>query len=400
MLETNTYTNNRTFYRRSVSNVRGPNIVGGHVTFELPTTDNKVDTKFGFDFAHDHWLGGKTLTQTTDFTTGATTDNGFPRTGREMTQSNIGAFVLSEWAVTPRWKLSAGARYDRYLTDTEIAFLPSEDLRPLFESARNSTTGALTGSVGTSFFVTDHLELTGSYGTGFHMPWHSEMFSAGWNGTSYTIPNPELKPEYSTTGEIGMRMHLPNAFLDVSAYRSSYRNFMQSAQSTYLGMPATQTQNVGKSLIEGVDISGKWQINPRVNLHGGVGYVRGTNRTSGEPLAGLAPWSGNLGVQYVGGGDAWSVTGEVQFAAGQKRYNARTEYPAGGYGVVNVYGQVQLDRFGIGTKNTQLMLGVTNLFDKTYRSASTSSNMSFPQSMQNPLVAPGRSINVTLRTRF
>ncbi len=400
MLETNTYTPSTSTRKRTVSNVRGPNIVGGRISFELPDNPYQLNTSFGVDFAHDHWLGTKALTETTNTATGASTSTGFVRNGREMTQSNVGAFVLSEWAATQRLKLTAGARYDYYLTDTEIAFLGSEDLRPLFEAARNTKTSALTGSIGSSYFVNDVVELTGSYGTGFHMPWHSEMFSSGWNGSSYTIPNPELKPEYSTTAELGTRLHLNQAYIDFTAYRSMYRNFMETVQSTYLGLPATQTRNVGKARVQGFEASAKWQANRHWNLHGSLAYVRGTNRLTDKPLAGLAPWSGSLGAQYVSPGDVWSLGGEVQFAKGQSRYNAKTEYPAGGYGVVNLYSQIQLDRLGWGSKNTQLALGVTNLFDKQYRSASTSSNMSYPQSLLNPLTAPGRSVNVTLRTKF
>lgn len=101
----------------------------------------------------------------------------------------------------------------------------------------------------------------------------------------------------------------------------------------------------------------------------------------------------------MGAGNVWSVNGEVQFSKGQSRY-AKTEYPTAGYGVVNLFTLVQLDKLGIGSKNTQLALGVTNLFNKQYRSASTSSNVNYPESMLNPLIAPGRSVNVTLRTKF
>ena len=397
MLDTNTVT--ASTFKKTTSNVRGPNIIGGSMAFELPTTASNVDTSFGFEFAHDHWLGTKSRTQTTHLATGSITDTGFARNGREMTQSNIGSFVLSEWKVTPQWKLTGGARYDYYNTDTEVGYLASEDLRPLYEAARNSKTKALTGSIGTSYFATDKVELTGSYGTGFHMPWHSQMFNSGWNGSSYTIPNPKLKPEYSTTAELGMRLHLNTAYVDISAYRSMYRNYMETVQSTYLSMPASQTQNVGKARTEGLEVSGKWQLNDYLNLHGNVAYVRGTNRLTGQPLAGLAPWVGSLGAQYVGAGNVWSVNGEVQFSKGQSRY-AKTEYPTAGYGVVNLFTLVQLDKLGIGSKNTQLALGVTNLFNKQYRSASTSSNVNYPESMLNPLIAPGRSVNVTLRTKF
>lgn len=399
MLDTHVYTNNGNNLRKTSNNVRGPNIVGGSVAFELPTTASGLDTSFGFEFAHDHWLGSKSRTQTTNYASGAKTDTGLQRNGRAMTQTNLGAFALTEWKLSPQWKLTAGARYDYYNTDTEIAFLANESLRPLYEAARNSKTGALTGSIGSSYFATETLELTGSYGTGFHMPWHSEMFSSGWNGSSYTIPNPELKPEYSTTAELGARLHLSKAYVDFSAYRSMYRNYMETAQSSYLGLPASQTQNVGQALTEGFEASGRWQLNEQLNLHGSLAYVRGSNRLSGEALQGLAPWSGSLGAQYVGRGDVWAITGELQFAKGQSRH-AKSEYPAAGYGVVNLYSQVQLDKLGWGSKNTQLALGITNLFDKQYRSASTSSNVNYPESMLNPLLSPGRSINVTLRTKF
>lgn len=381
------------------NHVRGPNIFGGNISFELPTVNN-VDTQFGFEFANDHWLGSRTRTQK-ELADGSRTDSGFTRNGREMTQSNVAAFALSEWSVTPRWKLTGGARYDHYRTETEIAFL-NPNLVPVFEANNNAKTSALTGSIGTSYFLTDTVELTGSYGTSFHMPWHSELFNAGWDAatSTYTLPNPELKPEYASTAEIGARFHLETAYVDVSAYRSMYRNFMESTRTTYLGQDAIQTSNIGKARIQGVEASGKWQLNERVNLHGNLAYVHGTNRRTGRPIQGLAPWFGSVGAQYVGAGDAWAMTGEVQFSKGQSRFDATTEYPADGYGVVNIFGQIQLDKLGLTSRNTQLAIGVTNLFDKQYRSASTSSNMKAAESMLNPLLNPGRSINLTLRTQF
>lgn len=396
-IDTHTLTSSR--HTIATNHVRGPNIFGGSLAFDLPTTHN-VDTQFGFEFANDHWLGSRERTQVAN-TNGTHSDTGFIRNGREMTQSNVAAFALSEWHATPRWKLTGGARYDQYRTKTEIAFLNS-NLLPIFEANNNAKTSAFTGSLGSSYFLTDTVELTGSYGNSFHMPWHSELFSAGWNATTntYTLPNPELKPEYATTAEIGARFHLEKAYVDVSAYRTMYRNFMESTQTTYLGQNATQTNNVGKALIQGVEASGKWQLNERINLHGNVAYVHGSNRLTGRPLQGLAPWFGTIGTQYVGVGDAWAITGEIQFSKGQTRFDAANEYPASGYGVVNVFGQMQLDKLGFASRNTQLSVGITNLFDKQYRSASTSSNVKNPESMLNPLLNPGRSINLTLRTKF
>ena len=386
----------------ATSHIRGPNIVGGSISFELPTVHD-IDTKFGMEFAHDRWLGNESASVVTNATTGAPISNSaLKRSGRSMTQSNFGSFVLSEWKVTPRWKLTGGARWDYYLTDTEVNFYNNnQTLRQALEAGRNTSTTALTGSIGSSYFVTDTVEVTGSYGSGFHMPWHSEMFNASYSDGKYTIPNPALKPEYATTAEIGTRLHLDNAYVDVSAYRTMYRDYIGTAKSTTDTLnDTTQNINIGKVRVQGIDASAKWQLNDHWNLHGNIAYVHGTDRITDKPLEGLAPWTGAVGAQYVGAGNAWAVTGEVQFAKGQTHYNASKEHPTAGYGVVNLYGQLQLDKLGFGGKNTQLVMGVTNLFDTTYRSASTSSVPTSAFSQLNPLVNPGRSVNLTLRTKF
>lgn len=400
-LETVTISNGGATEKRQVNNIRGPNIFGGHITFDTQRNAAGLALSTGLDFAHDHWLGNRSHIRVTNNKTGMTTDNGNPRTGREMHQFNVGAFALADWEITPDWTVNMGARYNYYKSDTEIAFLENEALRPAFEAAKNTKTHAWTGSIGTSYFLNDVVELTASYGSGFRMPWHIQMYSSGWDGENYTIPNPKLKPEYSTTAEIGMRLHLNDAFVDLAAFEARYRNFLETTQTTYLGLPATQTQNIGKARIRGLELSGKWQLNSQINLHGNLSYVHGVNRNTNRALTGLAPWSGTLGAQYVGANDAWAVTGEVQFAKGQTRWDPATEYRAAGYGLVNAYAQFQLDRMGFEQlKNTQIVLGVTNLFDKEYRSASTSSVMSRPMSSLNPLVSPGRSLNLTLRSHF
>ena len=108
-----------------------------------------------------------------------------------------------------------------------------------------------------------------------------------------------------------------------------------------------------------------------------------------------------MGLQYVGANEAYALSGEVQWAKGQSRYDARTEYPAAGFGVVNLYAQLQLDKLGLPQAgNTQVVVGVNNLFDRAYRTAATSSNVAYAMTDLNPLLEPGRSFSVTLRTRF
>lgn len=69
--------------------------------------------------------------------------------------------------------------------------------------------------------------------------------------------------------------------------------------------------------------------------------------------------------------------------------------------MVNLYAQLQLDKLGLPrVGNTQAVLGISNLFNRAYRSAATASNVNYPMTDQNPLLQPGRSFNLTLRSRF
>lgn len=384
------------------SNVIGPVVYGGSVAATVPWAD--TETTFGMDFMHERRPGSESRSDTTvraaDGTT-TTTGTNYTKTGPNQYQTNVGAFLTSAWKLTPKWTATAGGRFDWFRSDVDLDALPSQNLLQAFRAAQNSTQTAATGSLGLSYKATEIIELLGSVGTSFRMPWTSEMFSAAYTGTSYTIPNPDLKPERATNMEVGGRLHLERATVNLTVFRSNYRDFLENTVTTYQGLPATQRSNVGEARIQGLELDWRWQMTRQINLYGNASYLHATNRTTGRPLASIAPMSGLMGVQYVGANEAYALSGELQWAKGQSRYDARSEYPASGFGVVNLYAQFQLDRLGMPQLgNTQLVFGVNNLFDNAYRTAATSSNVAYAMTNLNPLLEPGRSVSLTLRTRF
>lgn len=378
------------------NHVIGPVATGGRVAATIPWKN--LDTIVGLDFMHERRPGSERNTITT--TSAGTTSTGFSQSEPNQYQTNIGAFANSTWHVAPKWTLTAGARYDWFKSDVNLDHLASPNLVNIFKQVQNSTETATTGSLGLSYQATDVVELLGSVGTSFRMPWTSEMFTSGYTGSSYTIPNPELKPERGTNIELGTQFHFDQATVGITGFHTDYRNFIQTTQTTYEGLAATQRQNIGKARIQGLETNWRWQFRQDMNFYGNASYLRGTNRTTDLPLANIAPYSGLLGLQYIGQNQAYSVSGELVWAKGQSRY-ASTEYPTGGYGVMNMYAELQLDRLGFTQfKNTQLILGISNLFDKSYVSAATASNMSYARSYINPLENQGRSFNATLKIRF
>lgn len=379
------------------NHVIGPWVYGGRLAARSSAGNAELD--YGLDFMDERRPGSESNQTVT--TASGSTSTGYVKSGPNQYQSNVGAFVDGQWKPASRWTLSAGARLDWFKSDVGLSPLPSADLLEAFRAAQDSEQSATTGSLGLSYQATEVIELVASAGTSFRMPWTSEMFSSGYTGSSYTIPNPNLKPERGRNGEAGVRLHFERASAGLTLFRSDYRNFLENVTTSYMGLPATQRRNVGRARIQGVEGDWRWQIDARTNLYGNASYLHATNRTTDQPLISIAPLSGLLGAQYLGTGEAWSLNGELQWAKGQSRYNASSEYPAAGYGVVNLSAEFQLDRLGLPKLgNTQLVVGVSNLFDRSYRTAATTSNVGYAMTDLNPLLEPGRSFDLTLRTRF
>lgn len=385
------------------SKVIGPMVFGGRAAGVIPW--GQTETTIGTDFIRERRPGTESRSTTTvrnavgAITSVIDTPNG--KTGPDQYQTNLGAFINTDWNPSSAWTVTAAGRFDYVNSDVGLSPLPSANLLPAFRAAQDSSETATTGSLGVVFRPAQMLELVGSAGTSFRMPWTNEMFSSGYTGTSYTIPNPGLKPERGVNVETGFRLKFPDATLAVTAFQSKFRDFLQNVTSTYQGLPATQRQNVGRATIKGLEAEWRWQLDRRVNVFGNATYLHATDTTANTPLPSIAPFGGRVGVQYVGPAQAYAITGEWQWAKGKSRINAAQEYPSGGYGAFNVFAELQLNRLGLPqVGNTQLVLGVTNLFDKAYRGAATSSNRSYALSDLNPLLEPGRSVNLSLRTRF
>ena len=62
-------------------------------------------------------------------------------------------------------------------------------------------------------------------------------------------------PERGVTLEGGARLHVADAELKVTAFETHYENFLQAVAVTFNGAGGfTQTQNVGKAEVTGVEL--------------------------------------------------------------------------------------------------------------------------------------------------
>ena len=404
--DTTLSTVNNTVATRTVtssSHVMGPLVYGGRVQGTMPFQGplGEWKTTIGADTFREERPGSEQWSQTVtrnaaDRVT-SVTYSGNAKSGPDTSQTNVGAFVLNEWTPFRALTLSAGGRYDWFNTTSDLSPIPAV-MVPTFIGRDNVTNTAPTGSFGLVYRVLPMLDLIGNVATSFRQPTNSEMYSA----SATTVPNPYLEPEKGVTYEGGFNVHTDSGNVKITAYNSRYENFLQTVAVRYQGAAGyTQTQNVAEAEVKGIELEGRWQATPQINVFGSAAYTYGTNLTTGVPLPYIAPFRGRVGVQYVAADASYSVMGVVDWATQKSRIDASQEYETAAYAVPKIYATLHLGKLVSPTLgDTKLILGLENIFDTAYRDASTFANVSYPQSLTNPLLEVGRNFTVKVQHTF
>ena len=157
-------------------------------------------------------------------------DNGIIDGSYNETLDNSAAYLQYQW------------RNDRY----DVLVSAREDDHSVYGQ---HNTGRVTLG---SRIAEGHLYAT--YASAFKAPVFNELYYPGYGDTN-------LKPEESTTGEIGYRLH----GFQASIYRTRLKNMIQSDPNTWTAV------NVGRAQLEGVELEyrkqiGNWQLHSAVTL--------------------------------------------------------------------------------------------------------------------------------------
>jgi|UPI00082A2751 hemoglobin/transferrin/lactoferrin receptor protein len=132
------------------------------------------------------------------------------------TWQTFAGYINGEYQVEPNFTLLSGIRYSQVWVDAEF----EKTFYPFPFDEADIVTGALTGSLGFSWFPREDLQVTLNGSTGFRAPNIDDIgkiFDS--EPGSVVVPNPDLEPEYAYNGEIGIRKNFSDRFvLKGSAY--------------------------------------------------------------------------------------------------------------------------------------------------------------------------------------
>jgi outer membrane receptor for ferrienterochelin and colicins len=190
-------------------------------------------------------------------------------------------FAESEWRILPRLTLTGGIRLDdheRY----------GQHLNPRAYAV---------------WHVTDRWTLKGGVARGFKAPELRAVipgYAVVRRNRLVQFGNPDLKPESSLNYE-ATAMWSDRAGFSASAtvFYNDFRDQLSTVTTTrrWEGLQVLDRVNINRATIRGVEMSGRWRVDPAVSVRGNLTYLDSKQQSGpnkGAPLALTPTWKRNL----------------------------------------------------------------------------------------------------------
>jgi iron complex outermembrane recepter protein len=297
----------------------------------------------------------------------------------------LGLFTFQERPVGETTRIQFGARLDRQASRTlENDFFPDLDRR------RSST--AVSGAVGLRREFDGGWEVGVQIARAHRFPGLEELHARGphLGAGAFEVGNPELGDEIGIGADLFLKRRLGRGVLEISAFSTRVDDFIAFQPTGGIdepsGLPVFEYQPVDATL-SGFEVAGSAQVTTAMEVHFGVDYVRGGERSAeATPLPTMPPLRGRIGLAWEPG--LWNVAVTGRQVATQSRV-AQEEEPTPGYALLDFRIGRELDHSG----RHSVILRVDNATDQLHRDhLSRVEERGFPM--------PGRNVNLIYRWSF
>ncbi|MFA8450952.1 MAG: TonB-dependent receptor plug domain-containing protein [Bacteroidales bacterium] len=305
---------------------------------------------------------------------------------------------------------NAGVRYT--YTHLESSFgdisynktIPFDQVPEYYNMEVNN--GALNGSFGLAYNPSKSLNLHFNVGSGFRAPNLDDISKVFDSGDGIiVVPNPNLKPEYAYSTNLGGVLKLNERFrLNADVFYTYLTDAIVRKPFTIGGKTHVPydgdlgvvhaLQNVGHAKVYGTSAGFSWDLARFLNVYSNATYTKGED-LDGNPLRHVSPFFGVTGFNVQFNKFRWNLNymynGEISnsnLAPSEidkpylyaKDANGKPYSPA--WGILNTKISYQLK------ENLRAIFGVDNILDYRYKSYSSG------------ISAPGRNFMLTVRANF
>jgi hemoglobin/transferrin/lactoferrin receptor protein len=202
------------------------------------------------------------------------------------------------------WKFNAGLRYS--MTGLSANFQNSFFSFPFERIELNND--ALNGSLGLTKDISKAVQLTWNAATGFRSPNIDDVgkiFDS--EPDKVTVPNPNLRPEFTYSSEIGLKLEKEAWGVQAFAYYTWIQDVIERADFTLNGQDSIlfdgvisqvqALQNLESGQIYGLELQGYFEFNDNLEIRAFYNIVQGNN-SAGNPIRHVSPNFGNAQLNY------------------------------------------------------------------------------------------------------
>jgi hemoglobin/transferrin/lactoferrin receptor protein len=241
-------------------------------------------------------------------------DTRYPSAGSNMTF--LAAYVTDNWKFSPNVYMNVGARLNYVKLKTDFSQDTAFFKFP-FTTVEQSNFSP-TGNLGFTFRPVSDFKIYVNGSTGFRAPNIDDVAKVfeSVRGTATTlgrviVPNPNLKPEYTINGELGISKIFNNMVkVDIVGYYTLLNDAIISAPFTYNGSSQIiydgflanvyAYQNVAKANVYGGSFSLNADFSEHVSYMGTINYTKGkVTEPSETPLDHIPPVIGKTGFIFT-----------------------------------------------------------------------------------------------------
>lgn len=331
--------------------------------------------------------------------TTASISSRYPDGGSIM--SSISAYMTHTWEISDKVILNDGVRFSNVQLNSKFidhTFFPFP-----FDTVTQKN-NAVNGNIGLVYMPCNSFRLTTGASSGFRAP-NVDDLSKVFESVqgSIIVPNPNLKPEYTFTYELGISQLIDKKVLiSLNGYYTNYINALTVQPTTFNGQDSilyegamskvTSTINAGKAYIYGLESSINGNLNDYLSLLGTFNYTYGriVTDTTDYPLDHISP-----------------IFGKISFNVKVKKFRGELFMNYSGWKKLKDYNLIGEDNFAYATINGMPAWYTTNIrltyqFNKFVSFQAACENI-FDQNYRqfaSNISAPGRNFIFTLRGNF
>lgn len=282
--------------------VRTENVSLYSLSFDFDKEVKASNVYYGLDFYHNDVQSSAFRR---NITTGeiSATDTRYPDGG--STYTSLAAYSSLIHPLSRRIKLNAGVRFSsvslKAQTTNEQALITNADLIDLNNAAVN-------GALGAVFNRSEKTKISYNISSGFRAPNVDDVGKLFEVGNRLTVPNPDLKPEYSLSNELSLEQKANRLHFKATVFYSRLFDAIVDGPFTLDGstvavieensLTVSARVNTGKAVVYGTSAMANIEFADHWAFSKTISYTDGRDISNDEPLRHTTPIFGKAAIIF------------------------------------------------------------------------------------------------------